>query len=75
MIGIEPRSEHESTAELHSPEDLDRLLPEADFVVTTVPHTPESEGMWNAERFALMKARVDSSGQRNSAWSLSAGVS
>ncbi|MXY86804.1 MAG: D-2-hydroxyacid dehydrogenase, partial [Chloroflexi bacterium] len=30
-------------------------LPEADFIVTTVPHTPETEFMWNAERFALMK--------------------
>ena len=30
-------------------------LPEADFVVTTVPHTPETEFMWNADRFSLMK--------------------
>ncbi|MDA1257308.1 MAG: D-2-hydroxyacid dehydrogenase [Chloroflexi bacterium] len=55
VIGIEPRSEVDSPAELHEPEELDSLLPEADFVVTTVPHTPETEGMWNAERFRLMK--------------------
>ncbi len=55
VLGIEPRPERESPAELHGLEDLDRLLPEADFVVTTVPHTPETEGMWNAARFALMK--------------------
>ena len=55
VLGIEPRSERESPAELHEPEELDRLLPEADFVVTTVPHTPETEMMWNAERFRLMK--------------------
>ncbi|MCZ6888220.1 MAG: D-2-hydroxyacid dehydrogenase [Gammaproteobacteria bacterium] len=55
VIGIEPRSEHESPAELHDPSELDTLLPEADFVVTTVPHTPQTEGMWNAARFALMK--------------------
>jgi phosphoglycerate dehydrogenase-like enzyme len=56
VLGIEPRREHESPAELHDPQELDRLLPEADFVVTTVPHTPETEGMWNAARFALMKS-------------------
>ncbi len=55
VLGIEPRSEHDSPAELHDPSELDRLLPEADFVVTTVPHTPETEGMWNADRFGLMK--------------------
>ena len=55
VLGIEPRSERESPAELHAPDALDGLLPEADFVVTTVPHTPETEGMWNAERFRLMK--------------------
>lgn len=55
VLGIEPRPEQESPAELHGLEDLDRLLPEADFVITTVPHTPETEGMWDAGRFALMK--------------------
>lgn len=55
VLGIEPRSEHDSPAELHDPSELDALLPEADFVVTTVPHTPETEGMWNAARFSLMK--------------------
>ena len=55
VIGIEPRPEHDCPAELHAPVDLDRLLPESDFVVTTVPHTPETEGMWNAQRFRLMK--------------------
>ncbi len=42
-------------AELHPPEMLDRLLPEADVVVLTVPHTPHTEGLMRAERFALMK--------------------
>jgi phosphoglycerate dehydrogenase-like enzyme len=40
---------------MHPPEALDRLLPEADFVIMTVPHTPHTEGMMNAARFALMK--------------------
>ena len=55
VIGIEPRSEIDSPAELHEPNELDALLPEADFVVTTVPHTPDTEFMWNADRFKLMK--------------------
>ena len=35
---------------------LDEVLPRADFVVTTVPHTPETEFMFNAERFRRMKS-------------------
>jgi phosphoglycerate dehydrogenase-like enzyme len=42
-------------AELHKPEALDSLLPQADFVILTVPHTPSTEGFFNHERFAGMK--------------------
>ena len=57
VIGLEPRVEREVWgAEIHSPDEIDRLLPEADFVISTVPHTPETEGMFNAERFKLMKS-------------------
>src|SRR5262245_8267511 len=31
-------------AELHPPDALDTLLPRADFVILTVPHTPATEG-------------------------------
>jgi len=56
VIGVEPRPEGEIPGiELHTPDELDALLPDADFVVTTTPHTPDTEGMWNAERFRLMK--------------------
>ena len=56
VIGIEPRVERDvGDAEIHPPEDIDRWLPEADFVISTVPHTPETEGMFNAERFDIMK--------------------
>ena len=41
--------------EKHEPAALDSLLPRADFVITTTPHTPETEGMWHKDRFALMK--------------------
>ena len=56
VIGIDPRPEHEVPfVEMHGTDELDELLLEADFVVTTTPHTPETEGMWNAERFKAMK--------------------
>lgn len=42
-------------AELHRPEALDGLLPRADFVVLTVPHTPATEGFFNRARFRRMK--------------------
>ncbi len=55
VLGIDARSENASAAEIHAPDQLDAKLPEADFVVTTVPHTPETEGIWNASRFALFR--------------------
>ncbi len=42
-------------AEMHPPEALDALLPRADFVILTVPHTPATEGFFNRVRFAHMK--------------------
>jgi phosphoglycerate dehydrogenase-like enzyme len=57
VIGIDARREDRpaGVAELHRPDALDSLLPRADFVILTVPHTPETEGFINAARFALMK--------------------
>jgi phosphoglycerate dehydrogenase-like enzyme len=37
------------------PDRLDTLLPEADVVFISAPHTPESEKMMGAKQFALMK--------------------
>ena len=42
-------------AELHPPEALDSLLPQADFVILTVPHTPATEGFMSRARFQRMK--------------------
>lgn len=57
VIGVDPRWEYDLPfVEKHPPEDLDRLLPEVDFVIVCLPHTPETEGMWNARRFQLMKS-------------------
>ena len=55
VVGVDPRPEHDCPATIHAPDELDSLLPSADFVITTVPHTPETEFMWNAERFRRMK--------------------
>jgi phosphoglycerate dehydrogenase-like enzyme len=37
------------------PDRLDTLLPEADVVFVSAPHTPQSEKMMGAKQFALMK--------------------
>ena len=56
VIGVDPDPYGDFEGDLVAPSELDERLPEADFIVTTVPHTPETEFMWNAERFALMKS-------------------
>src|SRR5689334_8960179 len=50
VVGVDARREDlpPGVAELHPPDALDRLLPDADFVILTVPHTPETEGMMHA---------------------------
>jgi len=56
VIGVEPRREFDLPyVEFHTPDELDTVLPRADFVITTVPHTPETEFTFNAARFSLMK--------------------
>ncbi|MCY4578643.1 MAG: D-2-hydroxyacid dehydrogenase [Chloroflexi bacterium] len=57
VIGIEPRREFDLPyVEFHTPEELDDVLPRADFVITTVPHTPETEFTFDAARFSRMKS-------------------
>lgn len=57
VIGIDARVTElpPGMAALYRPDNLDRLLPEADWVVMTIPHTPETEGLMHLERFRLMK--------------------
>jgi phosphoglycerate dehydrogenase-like enzyme len=56
VIGVDARWEHEAPGvERHGPAELDDLLPRADVVIATTPHTPETEGMWHAGRFEKMK--------------------
>lgn len=57
VIGIDARRRDapSGVSRLAGPEALDSLLPEADFVILTVPHTPETERMMHRARFQLMK--------------------
>src|SRR5713101_684341 len=57
VIGVDERrpSPPPGVAELHRAAALDELLPRADFVILTVPHTPETEGFMNRARFRRMK--------------------
>lgn len=41
--------------ELYLTQDLDKLLPQADVVALCLPNTPQTTGIMNAERIALMK--------------------
>ena len=45
----------EGFAFIGGPADLDRLLPEADFVAICCQWTPQTTSLFDAERFALMK--------------------
>jgi phosphoglycerate dehydrogenase-like enzyme len=57
VIGVDARRTDPppGVAELHPPGALDALLPQADFVILTVPHTPATEGFMNRARFQKMK--------------------
>jgi phosphoglycerate dehydrogenase-like enzyme len=57
VIGVDARRREAppGVAELHGEEALDALLPRADFVILTVPHTPETEGFMHRARFQRMK--------------------
>jgi phosphoglycerate dehydrogenase-like enzyme len=57
VLGVDGRRTEptEHMAELHTPDRLDALLPRADFVIMTIPHTPSTEGLINRHRLGLMK--------------------
>lgn len=37
------------------PDELDDYLPQSDFVILTIPHTPETEGLFDRSKFARMR--------------------
>ena len=57
VIGVDARRREAPSgmAELHGAPALDSLLPRADFVILTVPHTPATEGFMDRARFQRMK--------------------
>ena len=57
VIGVDERRREAppGVTALHRADELDALLPAADFVILTVPHTPETEGFMNRARFQEMK--------------------
>lgn len=57
VLAVDPRVESPppGVAELHRPDALDSVLPRGDFVIVTVPETPETQRMFNLRRFQLMK--------------------
>jgi phosphoglycerate dehydrogenase-like enzyme len=58
VIGIDARRDDlpQGVSEMHPPSALDELLPLVDFVILTIPHTPETEGLMNADRFGRMRS-------------------
>lgn len=60
VIGVDPRRTDcpEGMESLHGPAELDSLLGQADAVVLTLPHTPESEGLMDQRRLALMRSHA-----------------
>ena len=57
VLGVDARRREAppGVAELHPEAALDSLIPRADFVILTVPHTPSTEGFMNRARFRRMK--------------------
>jgi phosphoglycerate dehydrogenase-like enzyme len=57
VIGVDARRTEAppGVTKLDGVDALDSLLPHADFVILTVPHTPETEGFMHRARFQRMK--------------------
>ena len=58
VIGVDPRAAEPTpgVTEIHRPAALDNVLPRGDFVIVTVPETPETQGMFAKEQFRRMKS-------------------
>jgi len=60
VLGVDPKdiSYTPLVDKLVPPDRLDSVLPEADVVFISAPHTPQSEGMMGARQFDLLKKGV-----------------
>jgi len=57
VIGVDPKDIplNENVSRMVTPDRLDSVLPLADVVFISAPHTPQSEGMVGPKQFELMK--------------------
>ncbi len=56
VIGVRRSGEsHPHVDEMFKPEDLHQILPSADFIIVTAPHTKSTEKLFGEKEFALMK--------------------
>ncbi len=57
VIGVDPRvrAAPPGVAEIVPSDRLDEVLPRGDFVVVTVPETPQTQGLFGIEKFRMMK--------------------
>lgn len=60
VLAVDPRQESAppGVAELRTPDQLDALLPRADFIILTAPETPQTQGLFHRNRFSLMKPQA-----------------
>lgn len=60
VLAVDPKDIpiHRDVAYVGKPDELDDLLPRADVVFSSVPHTPATEGLFGARQFELMKQDV-----------------
>ncbi len=60
VIGVDARIDEAppGVSEVHPPASLHEVLPRADFVVLTVPETPDTQGMFGPAEFGLMKPKA-----------------
>lgn len=54
-VDPDPREPTDAVDDLRGVDQLPWLLAESDFVVIAAPHTPETEGLFQAEQFTQMK--------------------
>lgn len=57
VVGVDPRRVicPEGVGKILDPSYLDEILPQADFVIVTVPETPDTQRMFHEAKFKLMK--------------------
>ena len=49
------RRQVDNVDRLYAPQQIDEILPQADFLILCTPHTPETDGLLNAKRIGMLK--------------------